>query len=198
MLTTWLKWEKHRLHACENLYSPLICKLDSRETESFARTKLSLSDLNIQTVASPAICPLFPRMFGILLAPPTCHAHSACLAWEIMRIPNTVYEFESIFLKEGNEIIDLVRQEQISAFEKSRVPLCFHFRFRNLSSLVRNSSGSRYQSSPHGKPETNMASTRLCRLWYPTSSSVNNAAKGLRNAGIYSLQRPICVRILLW
>lgn len=36
--------------------------------------------------------------------------------------------------------------------------------------------------------------TRVCRIWYPTSSSViNNATKGLRKAGSYSTHRPICV-----
>lgn len=45
--------------------------------------------------------------------------------------------------------------------------------------------------------ETNMASTRVCRIWYPTSSSViNNATKGLRKAESYSTHRPICVRLV--
>ncbi|KAJ7376590.1 Isocitrate dehydrogenase [NAD] subunit alpha, mitochondrial [Desmophyllum pertusum] len=42
-------------------------------------------------------------------------------------------------------------------------------------------SDSWYQSSTRGvEPKQTWATTRLCRLWFPTSSSVNNAAKGLR------------------
>ena len=43
-----------------------------------------------------------------------------------------------------------------------------------------------------------MAATRLRRGLFPSSSSVKNAAKGIRKTGVYHLQRQICVRVILF
>ena len=79
--------------------------------------------------------------------------------------------------------------------QKSRDYYC-RFRCRNHSSFVRNLSAFRHQTPVDGG-ETNMAATRVCRGLFPSSSSVKNAAKGIRKTGVYNLQGQICVRVIL-